>query len=79
MYKKISKNEKITRNISEVHSADNQLTKETTENVSLAVARLNGNTNPQCLRRYYTMKLRIKKCIIDYMFTIRVICRGEKI
>lgn len=42
MYKKISKNEKITRNISEVHSADNYLTKETTKNVSLAITRLNG-------------------------------------
>ncbi len=42
MYKKISKNEKITRDISEVHSADNYLTKETTENVSLAITRLNG-------------------------------------
>lgn len=42
MYKKISMDEKITRNISEVHSADNYLTKEITENVSLAVTRLNG-------------------------------------
>lgn len=42
MYKKISKNEKITRDISEVHSADNYLTKETTENVSLAITRLSG-------------------------------------
>ena len=42
MYKKISRNEKITRKISEVHSADNYLTKETTENESLAVTRLNG-------------------------------------
>lgn len=31
MYKKISNNEKITRKISAVHSADNYLTKETTE------------------------------------------------
>ena len=42
MYKKISNNEKITRKISEVHSADNYLTKETTENVSLAVTKLTG-------------------------------------
>lgn len=42
MYKKISNNEKITRKISEVHSADNYLTKETTESVSLAVTKLNG-------------------------------------
>jgi len=42
MYKKISKNEKITRNITEVHSADNYLTKETTKNVSLAINRLDG-------------------------------------
>ena len=42
MYKKISNNEKITRKISEVHWADNYLTKETTENVSLAVTKLSG-------------------------------------
>ena len=42
MDKKISNNEKITRKISEVHSADNYLTKETTENVSLAVTKLSG-------------------------------------
>ena len=41
MYKKISENEKITRIISEVHSTDNYLTKETTENVNLAISRLN--------------------------------------
>lgn len=56
MYKKISKNEKITRNISEVHSADNYLTKETTENVSLAVTRLNGKLDSSIIpneRVYY--------------------------
>lgn len=42
MYKKISKNEKITRNINDVHFADNYLTKETTESVSVAVTRLSG-------------------------------------
>ena len=42
MYKKISKNEKVTRNISDVHSADNYLTKDTTENISVAVTKLNG-------------------------------------
>ena len=42
MYKKISNNEKITRKISEAHSADNYLTKETTESVSLAVTKLSG-------------------------------------
>lgn len=42
MYKKISKNQKVRRNISEVHFADNYLTKETTENISLAVTKLNG-------------------------------------
>ncbi len=42
MYKKISKSEKITRNISKVHSADNYLTKEITQNVSLAITKLNG-------------------------------------
>lgn len=56
MYKKISKNEKITRDISEVHSADNYLTKETTENVSLAITRLNGKLDSSIIaneRVYY--------------------------
>ena len=43
MYKKITKNDKITRKITDVHSADNYLTKETTKNISLAINRLNGN------------------------------------
>ena len=34
MYKKISKEQKVRRNISDVHFADNYLTKETTENIS---------------------------------------------
>lgn len=42
MYKKIAKNQKVTRNISQGHLADNYLTKETTENVSLAVTKLSG-------------------------------------
>ncbi len=42
MYKKITKNEKVTRKISDAHSADNYLTKETTENISLAINRLDG-------------------------------------
>ncbi|MFR0823265.1 MAG: hypothetical protein ACLU84_07630 [Clostridia bacterium] len=42
MYKKITEKEKITRKITDVHSADNYLTKETTENISLAINRLNG-------------------------------------
>ena len=42
MYKKISYNERTTRIISESHSADNYLTKETTKNVSLAITKLNG-------------------------------------
>lgn len=42
MYKKITKNEKVTRKITDVHSADNYLTKETTKNISLAINRLNG-------------------------------------
>lgn len=46
MYKKITKNEKITRKISDVHSADNYLTKETTSNISLAINRLDGILEP---------------------------------
>ena len=42
MYKKISKEQKVRRNISNVHLADNYLTKETTENISLAITKLNG-------------------------------------
>ncbi len=56
MYKKISKSEKITRNISKVHSADNYLTKETTENVSLAITKLNGKLDSDMIvneRVYY--------------------------
>lgn len=59
MYKKISVNEKITRNISEVHSADNYLTKETTENVSLAVTKLNGKLDSNKItneRVYYFIR-----------------------
>ena len=56
MYKKISNDEKITRKISEVHSADNYLTKETTESISLAVTKLSGKTAPSKIhneRVYY--------------------------
>ena len=42
MYKKISKEEKITRIISEEEQADNYITKTTTKNFSLAVTTLNG-------------------------------------
>ncbi len=42
MYKKITEKEKITRRITNMHSSDNYLTKETTENISLAINRLNG-------------------------------------
>lgn len=42
MYKKISKNEKVTRQINDMHSVDNYLTKETTESVSVAINKLNG-------------------------------------
>lgn len=56
MYKKIPKEEKITRNINDTHSADNYLTKEITENVSLAVTKLDGKIEPEKLtneRVYY--------------------------
>lgn len=42
MYKKIAKNERVTRKITDVHSADNYLTKENTKNISLAINRLDG-------------------------------------
>lgn len=42
MYKKITKNDKVTRKITDVHSADNYLTKETTKNISLAINKLDG-------------------------------------
>lgn len=42
MYKKIAKNDIIIRKITDVHSVDNYLTKETTENISLAINRLDG-------------------------------------
>ena len=50
MYKKISNNEKVTRVINEMHSADNYLTKETTESMSLAVTKLNG-TLDSCITK----------------------------
>lgn len=42
MYKKITPNERVTRTVNNEHSIDNYLTKETTENISLAVSKLNG-------------------------------------
>ncbi len=42
MYKKITKKEKVTRKITDAHSADNYLTKETTESISLAINKLDG-------------------------------------
>ncbi len=42
MYKKITRREKVTRKITDVHSADNYLTKETTESISLAINKLDG-------------------------------------
>lgn len=42
MYKKISSAEKITRKISEEHFVDNYLTKDTTNNFSIAVNYLDG-------------------------------------
>lgn len=68
MYKKISKNEKITRQISEVHSADNYLTKETTESVSLAVTRLNGKLDSSRIeneRVYYFISADVDFIIED--------------
>ncbi len=68
MYKKISKNEKVTRKISEVHSADNYLTKEITENVSLAVTKLNGNLDSSKIeneRVYYFIVANVDFIIDD--------------
>lgn len=42
MYKKISPSERVTRTVNSEHSIDNYLTKETTENISLAISKLNG-------------------------------------
>ena len=67
MYKKISNNEKITRKISEVHSADNYLTKETTESVSIAVTKLNGKLDSNKItneRVYYFISANVN-FIID--------------
>lgn len=68
MYKKISSNEKITRKISEVHSADNYLTKETTENISLAVTKLNGKLDVSKItneRVYYFISADVNFIIDD--------------
>ena len=67
MYKKISNNEKITRKISEVESADNYLTKETTESVSIAVTKLNGKLDSNKItneRVYYFISANVN-FIID--------------
>lgn len=69
MYKKISNNEKITRKISEVHSADNYLTKETTENVSLAVTKLSGKLNSS----------KVSNERVYYFISADVIINNEKI
>ena len=71
MYKKISNNEKITRKISAVHSADNYLTKETTENVSLAVTKLSGKLD----------SIKIKNERVYYFITadVNFIINDEKI
>ena len=42
MYKKITPKERVTRVVNSQHSIDNYLTKETTENISLAISKLNG-------------------------------------
>lgn len=68
MYKKISNNEKITRKITEVHSADNYLTNETTENVSLAVTKLNGKLDSSKItneRVYYFISADVNFIIDD--------------
>lgn len=68
MYKKISNNEKITRKISEVHSADNYLTKETTEKVSLAVTKLNGKLDSSKIKNervYYFISADVNFIIDD--------------
>lgn len=68
MYKKISDNEKITRKISEVHSADNYLTKETIENISLAVTKLNGKLDSSKItneRVYYFISADVNFIIDD--------------
>ena len=50
MYKKISYSEKVTRQINEMHSADNYLTKDTTESLSVSVNKLNGKLDPSVLK-----------------------------
>lgn len=71
MYKKISNNEKITKKITAVHSADNYLTKETTENVSLAVTKLSGKLD----------SIKIKNERVYYFITadVNFIINDEKI
>lgn len=42
MYKKFSKEDKVTRVVNENYKVDNYLTKEVSENISMAVSHLNG-------------------------------------
>lgn len=71
MFKKISKNQKVRRNISEVHFADNYLTKETTENISLAVTKLDG--------RLDLTKLKNERVYYFISANVNFIIDGEKV
>ena len=59
MYKKITPKERVTRVVNSEHSIDNYLTKETTENISLAISKLNGElklSKTPSERVYYFIK-----------------------
>ena len=59
MYKKITPKERVTRVVNSQHSIDNYLTKETTENISLAISKLNGELKLSKIpseRVYYFIK-----------------------
>ena len=59
MYKKITPKDRVTRVVNSQHSIDNYLTKETTENISLAISKLNGElklSKTPSERVYYFIK-----------------------
>lgn len=62
MYKIVTSKERITRHITDVHSVDNYITKETTPNISLAINKLSGQldtTTTNYERIFYFIKANV--------------------
>ncbi len=75
MYKKITPKERVTRVVNSEHSIDNYLTKETTENISLAISKLNGElklSKTPSERVYYFIKANAEFNIEGEIFFVNV-------